>query len=80
MLAQGKNLADTFDSSRKAKTVKKTTDKKDNEAKEKRVAASVEEKNETLSTEEGEHTSTNELESQAAALIELDNAMMVKNY
>jgi hypothetical protein len=88
MLAQGKKLADTFDSSRKAKAVKKTAVKKDNKAKAKKVAAPVEQKNEAPSTEstegqslveEGEHTSTNELESQAAALVEQANAMLVKN-
>ena len=65
MLAQGKKLADTFDSARKAKAAKKTAVKKDNQAKAKKVAAPVEQKNEAPSTEstegqslveEGEHT------------------------
>jgi len=70
MLAQGKKLADTFDSSRKTKTVKKTAVKKENKVKEKKVAvpqqAPVEQKDETPAEstsvnslmEEGQNTST----------------------
>lgn len=93
MLAQGKKLADTFDSSRNGKTVKKTAVKKDNKAKEKKVATTVEtavvEKKDAIipsgdSTmnslmQEGQNTSTQQLETQAAQLVEQANAMMLKN-
>lgn len=87
MLAQGKKLADSFDSSRKTKTVKKTAVKKENKTKEKKVAAPVEQKDqssaETTSVnslmEEGQNTSTQQLETQATQLVEQANAMMMKN-
>ena len=90
MLAQGKKLADSFDSSRKAAT-KKTAVKKDTKAQEKKVATPAEQKKEAPKDasegetsvnslmEEGQNTSTQDLESQAALLVEQANAMLMKN-